>query len=346
MTIIAAADGSALGNPGPAGWAWFIDENTWRAGGWDHGTNNMGELTAVLNLLQSTRHIPDEPLKILCDSQYVINSITKWMPGWKKKGWKKRDGKPVLNVEIMKALDRELAGRTVDFEWVKGHAGHELNEAADERARAMASAYQAGHAKHEMPVGPGFGGACDPVPEPQPGGTHQPEQGTLPSAEPRAAAAGHGLRPTEPEADPDLFSELWGREEDPVFEGTRPEERIARQADPVHQVQALEATLLAPGTPEERRLELFHEDFEYVARDGSVGGARGFISDHQGPRERHESDLSHNWALPLGSTAYHLTYRLTDSSAVTRRSSLWLREDHHNEMGPWLLRYHQVTTES
>ena len=54
MTITAAADGSALGNPGPAGWAWYIDDNTWRAGGWPHGTNNMGELTAVLDLLQQT----------------------------------------------------------------------------------------------------------------------------------------------------------------------------------------------------------------------------------------------------------------------------------------------------
>ncbi|WP_349676519.1 ribonuclease HI, partial [Kocuria sp. UBA1838] len=156
MTIIASADGSALGNPGPAGWAWYIDPTSWRAGGWAHGTNNMGELTAVLDLLRSTRHRADEPLRVLCDSQYVINSVTKWMPGWKKKGWKKRDGKPVLNVEIMKALDRELSGRDVSFEWVKGHAGHELNEAADERARAMATAYQSGTAPEDMPVGPGF----------------------------------------------------------------------------------------------------------------------------------------------------------------------------------------------
>ena len=156
MTIIASADGSALGNPGPAGWAWYIDPTSWRAGGWAHGTNNMGDLTAVLDLLECTRHRRDEPLTVYCDSQYVINSITKWMPGWKKKGWKKRDGKPVLNVDIMKALDRELSGRSVTFEWVKGHAGHELNEAADVRARAMATAYQARTAPEDMPVGPGF----------------------------------------------------------------------------------------------------------------------------------------------------------------------------------------------
>uniref|UniRef100_UPI000933455D RNase H family protein n=1 Tax=Tessaracoccus bendigoensis TaxID=72764 RepID=UPI000933455D len=150
--IIAAADGSSLSNPGPAGWAWYISDDAWAAGGWEHGTNNMGELMAVLDLLRSTSHV-DEPLKILCDSQYVINSLTKWLPGWKRKGWRKGDGKPVLNVELMKDLDAELGGRDVTFEWVKGHAGHAMNEAADVRARAAATAYQAGR---QPDTGPGF----------------------------------------------------------------------------------------------------------------------------------------------------------------------------------------------
>ena len=150
--IVAAADGSALSNPGPAGWAWYVSDDIWAAGGWDHGTNNMGELMAVLDLLRSTAHL-DEPLRILCDSQYVINSLTKWLPGWKRKGWKKGDGKPVLNVELMKELDAALQGRTVQFEWVKGHAGHSMNEAADERARAAATAFQRGDPVNH---GPGF----------------------------------------------------------------------------------------------------------------------------------------------------------------------------------------------
>ncbi len=150
--IIAAADGSSLSNPGPAGWAWYVSDDIWAAGGWDHGTNNMGELMAVLDLLQSTAHV-DEPLRILCDSQYVINSLTKWLPGWKRRGWKKGDGKPVQNVELMKALDVALKGREVEFEWVKGHAGHAMNEAADERARAAATAFQQGR---EAETGPGF----------------------------------------------------------------------------------------------------------------------------------------------------------------------------------------------
>ena len=65
--IIAAADGSSLSNPGPAGWAWYISDDVWAAGGWERGTNNMGELMAVLDLLRSTAHV-DEPMKVLCDS--------------------------------------------------------------------------------------------------------------------------------------------------------------------------------------------------------------------------------------------------------------------------------------
>lgn len=152
--IIAAADGSALGNPGPAGWAWYINEDNWAAGGWEHGTNNMGELKAVLDLFEATADRAEDHLHVICDSQYTINSITKWMPGWKKKGWKKSDGKPVLNVDLMQALDRAIQGRTYSFEWVKGHTGHPLNEAADERANRAAQAYRDG-----IPVetGPGLG---------------------------------------------------------------------------------------------------------------------------------------------------------------------------------------------
>lgn len=152
MTLRAAADGSALGNPGPAGWAWYVDETCWASGGWPHGTNNMGELTAVLDLLQQTADLDDD-LLIYCDSTYVINSVTKWMAGWKRRGWRKRDGSPVLNVEILQALDAAMRGRRVRFEWVKGHAGHELNEAADRLANAAAVAHREGR---DPEPGPGF----------------------------------------------------------------------------------------------------------------------------------------------------------------------------------------------
>ncbi|MCU1404138.1 MAG: ribonuclease [Glaciihabitans sp.] len=162
MTIRAAADGSALGNPGPAGWAWYVDDTCWAAGGWKHATNNQGELMAVLQLFRATAHLDDD-LHILCDSQYVINAVTKWMPGWKKKGWKKADGKPVMNLDLLKDIDAALIGRKYRFEWVKGHANHPLNEAADSRARAVSEAYQRGK---PIPSGPGWVRNGDASPRP------------------------------------------------------------------------------------------------------------------------------------------------------------------------------------
>ncbi|MGC2941572.1 RNase H family protein [Brevibacterium sp. FAM 24638] len=178
MTIIAAADGSALGNPGPAGWAWYIDDTSWHAGGWKNATNNRGELMAVLDLLDSTAEADDD-LKIFCDSQYVINALTKWMPGWKRKGWKKADGKEVLNRDLLELLDAALKGREVEFEWVKGHNNHAMNEAADDRARAAATAYQNGT---EVPEGPGY------VPAGTPSSRSASSKDTPPTAEPASAS--------------------------------------------------------------------------------------------------------------------------------------------------------------
>ena len=156
MTITAAADGSSLGNPGPAGWAWYVDEDTWDAGGWPQGTNNLGELTAILRLLEATAETGEE-LHILADSQYAINVVSKWRLGWKKRGWTKADKKPIKNLELIQEIDRTMEGRRVTFEWVKGHAGHRMNERADDLARGCAEAYQAGRTPEP---GPGFGGGA------------------------------------------------------------------------------------------------------------------------------------------------------------------------------------------
>ena len=155
--LTVGVDGSALGNPGPAGWAWYIDDSNWAAGGWEEATNNRGELTAIIKILEATQDT-DHDLTILADSQYAINSITKWLPGWKKKGWKKSDGKPVVNQDLMIQLDELMtsataAGRNITFQWIKGHAGHPLNEAADTRANAAAKAFQAGK---PVKTGPGL----------------------------------------------------------------------------------------------------------------------------------------------------------------------------------------------
>ena len=153
--ITAAVDGSSLGNPGPAGWAWVVSEDCWDAGGWPSGTNNLGELNAVLELLKATAQagLANEELHILADSQYAINVISKWSPGWKKRGWVKADKKPIKNLELIQEIDRAMQGRTVTFEWVKGHAGHPLNERADDAARSCAEAYRDGR---DIPTGPGF----------------------------------------------------------------------------------------------------------------------------------------------------------------------------------------------
>src|SRR5690606_18108553 len=103
-------------------------------GGEKHVTNNQMELTGAIRALQTikTTHIP---VKMYCDSKYVVDGITSWITGWKKKKWKKSDGKPVLNVELWKLLD-ELNNmqENIEWIWVKGHAGIEGNERVDELA--------------------------------------------------------------------------------------------------------------------------------------------------------------------------------------------------------------------
>ena len=155
MTITVAVDGSSLGNPGPAGWAWVVDRDCWDAGGWPEGTNNIGELTALLEALEATAAagLSDQGLHVLADSQYAINVASKWRIGWKKRGWTKADKKPIKNLALIQRIDRAMEGRTVTFEWVKGHAGHPLNELADDLARACAQTYQEGGTPAP---GPGF----------------------------------------------------------------------------------------------------------------------------------------------------------------------------------------------
>ena len=151
MTITVSTDGSALGNPnGPMGWGWADhDLNAGGTPGHDHagdcdaggatnGTNQIGELCAVLEALRA--HPGSEPLVIETDSQYAINCSTKWVHGWKKNGWKNSQKKPVKNAALIKAIDAEISQRPgpVKFVWVKGHAGNAGNEKVDELARTYA----------------------------------------------------------------------------------------------------------------------------------------------------------------------------------------------------------------
>ncbi|AIY03289.1 ribonuclease H [Arthrobacter sp. PAMC 25486] len=341
MTIVAAADGSALGNPGPAGWAWYVDDNCWRSGGWDHGTNNMGELMAVLDLFKSTAHIPEEPLHILCDSQYVINSVTKWMPGWKRKGWKKSDGKPVLNLELLKEIDALLVGRKYTFEWVKGHAGHELNEAADVRARDAATAHQA---KRLPNAGPGFPGsslngsgastAQDKFDAGMPGtsqvtpaAARENVQNTVRNAV-QPILAGTALFD-----EPDLFSMLED-EPDPFF--------VVDRAASVDDVVELERELLDPAvrTDPLRLAELLHPDFEEIGASGQLWSRKEMI-EALVDEAAAEAELEVLALNKVDAATALLTYRSITRSGNTLRSSLWSLAD-----GQWRLRFHQGTREA
>lgn len=137
--IIVSTDGSCLRNPGGAvGWAWVNHQGPTASGGATSGTNQVAELTAVLEALRA--HPGAEPMVIETDSQYAVNCATEWLPGWKRRGWKTASGSPVSNRELIVAIDRELSSRTgpVRFRWVRGHVGNHYNEMADRLAGAAA----------------------------------------------------------------------------------------------------------------------------------------------------------------------------------------------------------------
>ncbi|MEU6476792.1 ribonuclease H [Streptomyces sp. NPDC047017] len=145
--VVAACDGASKGNPGPAGWAWVVSDDTetparWEAGALGTATNNVAELTALERLLTATD--PDVPLEVRMDSQYAMKAVTTWLPGWKRNGWKTAAGKPVANQELVVRIDGLLDGRTVDFRYVPAHQvdGDPLNDFAD-RAASQAAVAQA-----------------------------------------------------------------------------------------------------------------------------------------------------------------------------------------------------------
>jgi len=135
MSLTIATDGACKRNPGPTGWAWVTDEGRWESGSLRSGTNNIGELLALLNALDE--HLYVEDLTLLIDSQYVIDSYAKWMDGWARRGWVTAAGASVANVDIMKQLlqvrDTRRAHGLPDVKLVKvkGHSGNVLNAWAD-----------------------------------------------------------------------------------------------------------------------------------------------------------------------------------------------------------------------
>ena len=153
--IIVSTDGSCLRNPGGAiGWAWVNHEGPSASGGERSGTNQIAELRAVLEALRA--HPGSEPMIIESDSQYAIKCASEWLPGWKRKGWKTATGAPVKNLELVRAIDRELTERTgpVRFRWVRGHVGNHFNEMADTLAGQAAREIAAQPGPIEVPSTP------------------------------------------------------------------------------------------------------------------------------------------------------------------------------------------------
>jgi len=134
--VVIFTDGACSGNPGPGGWGavlMFGGREKEICGGEADTTNNRMELMAAIQALEAL----NKPckLELHTDSQYVRNGITQWLPSWKVRGWKTADKKPVKNEDLWKRLDQARLRHDVDWRWVKGHAGHELNERADGLAR-------------------------------------------------------------------------------------------------------------------------------------------------------------------------------------------------------------------
>ncbi len=130
-------DGACSGNPGPGGWGALLE---WKGhekelfGGEADTTNNRMELRAAIEALNALKR--PSKVRLVTDSVYVRDGVTKWIHGWKKNGWKTADKKPVKNAELWQALDEAARRHTVEWVWVKGHNGDPGNERADALARA------------------------------------------------------------------------------------------------------------------------------------------------------------------------------------------------------------------
>ena len=136
-------DGACSGNPGPGGWGAILISGEHRKelnGGEAETTNNRMELTAAIEALNALKR--PCTVALYTDSVYVRDGITKWIHGWRRNGWRTADKKPVKNAELWQALEQALKRHTVDWHWVKGHAGHPENERADELARDGLAPYK------------------------------------------------------------------------------------------------------------------------------------------------------------------------------------------------------------
>jgi ribonuclease HI len=134
--VIIHTDGACSGNPGPGGWGailTFKDQEKELKGSEPQTTNNRMELMAAIAALEALKR--PCTVDLYTDSQYVRGGITGWINGWKRNGWRTASKQPVRNVDLWQRLDAALKQHQVRWHWVRGHAGHAMNERADELAR-------------------------------------------------------------------------------------------------------------------------------------------------------------------------------------------------------------------
>ena len=130
-------DGACSGNPGPGGWGAILRSGGHEKeifGGEHLTTNNRMELMAAIKALGALKH--PSAVTLYTDSRYVMDGLTKWLPNWKRNGWKTADKKPVKNADLWRALDEAASRHDVAWRWVRGHDGHLENERADSLARS------------------------------------------------------------------------------------------------------------------------------------------------------------------------------------------------------------------
>ncbi len=143
--VIIHTDGACSGNPGPGGWGAILESGPHRkelSGGEPASTNNRMELMAAIAALEALK--APSRVDLWTDSNYLRDGIMKWIHGWRRNGWKTADKKPVKNVELWQRLDEAVKRHTIEWHWLKGHAGHVENERADELARMAIKAIREG----------------------------------------------------------------------------------------------------------------------------------------------------------------------------------------------------------
>jgi len=146
--IFAYTDGACSGNPGPGGWGALliardgaaVMKERELAGGEKLTTNNRMELLAAISALEALSR--ESAVIVVTDSAYVKNGVTEWIHSWKRKNWRTAGGSPVKNIDLWQRLDAAQARHTVEWRWIKGHAGHVENERADALARAGMAPYK------------------------------------------------------------------------------------------------------------------------------------------------------------------------------------------------------------